>query len=83
MYRLYVSTCISPLTNTYACEQVPGCAVPCLGKYVQMAHVVCASSVPVQDEHIPQGHSAWNPLTLSPCLLRISRGTNAIVKCKT
>lgn len=82
MYRLCVSTCISLLTNTYGCEQVSGCAVPGLGKYVQM-ELVCIQSVPVQDVHIPQGHSAWKPLTLSPCLPRISRGTNAIVKSKT
>lgn len=48
MYRLCVSTCISLLTNTNGCEHLsilPGCAVPCLGKYVQMEHVVCASTL--------------------------------------
>lgn len=74
MYRLCVSICMCLLPNTSGCEQVPGCAVPVQVNICRW-NTLCV--------HIPQGHSAQSPLTPSPCLPRISRGTNAIVKSKT
>lgn len=49
MHRLCVSTCISVLTNTSGCEQVPGCAVPVWGNICRWNTLCVHPECPLQD----------------------------------